>query len=126
MKCVHTFGTCRHKRQADITLLFQYIYAISNKCNTREKQQGLSGTDEEEHVTSVQMESYRHSRNPRCRKITLTPWLLFATKMHLLYVGLLVILERLCSIQCEPRSDCSSRSSLIWINTVCLYAGISI
>ena len=25
MKCVHTFGTGRHKRQADITLLFQYI-----------------------------------------------------------------------------------------------------
>ena len=26
MKCVHTFTTGRHKRQADITLLFQYIY----------------------------------------------------------------------------------------------------
>ena len=25
MKCVHTFGTGRHKRQADTTLLFQYI-----------------------------------------------------------------------------------------------------
>ena len=25
MKCVHPFGTDRHKRQADITLLFQYI-----------------------------------------------------------------------------------------------------
>ena len=25
MKCVHPFGTGRHKRQADITLLFQYI-----------------------------------------------------------------------------------------------------
>ena len=25
MKCVNTFGTGRHKRQADITLLFQYI-----------------------------------------------------------------------------------------------------
>ena len=25
MKCVHTFGTGRHKRQADITLLFQYM-----------------------------------------------------------------------------------------------------
>ena len=25
MKCVHTFGTGRHKRKADITLLFQYI-----------------------------------------------------------------------------------------------------
>ena len=25
MKCVHTFGTGRHKRQADITLLFEYI-----------------------------------------------------------------------------------------------------
>ena len=25
MKCVHTFGTGRHKREADITLLFQYI-----------------------------------------------------------------------------------------------------
>ena len=24
MKCVHTFGNGRHKRQADITLLFQY------------------------------------------------------------------------------------------------------
>ena len=26
MKCVHIFGTGRHKRQADITLLFQYMY----------------------------------------------------------------------------------------------------
>ena len=25
MKCVHTFRTGRHKRKADITLLFQYI-----------------------------------------------------------------------------------------------------
>ena len=25
MKCVHTFGTGRHKRQADIILLFQYM-----------------------------------------------------------------------------------------------------
>ena len=25
MKCVHTFRTGRHKRQTDITLLFQYI-----------------------------------------------------------------------------------------------------
>ena len=25
MKCVHTFGTGRHKREADITLLFEYI-----------------------------------------------------------------------------------------------------
>ena len=25
MKWVHTFGTGRYKRQADITLLFQYI-----------------------------------------------------------------------------------------------------
>ena len=28
MKCVHPFGTGRHKRQADITLLFQYIVII--------------------------------------------------------------------------------------------------
>ena len=26
MKCVHTFRTGRHTRQADITLLLQYIY----------------------------------------------------------------------------------------------------
>ena len=26
MKCVHTFGTGRHKRHADITLLFEYIW----------------------------------------------------------------------------------------------------
>ena len=25
MKCVHTFGTDRHKRQADITFVFEYI-----------------------------------------------------------------------------------------------------
>ena len=25
MKYIHTFGICSHKRQADITLLFQYI-----------------------------------------------------------------------------------------------------
>ena len=25
MKCVHSFGIGRHKRQADITLLFEYI-----------------------------------------------------------------------------------------------------
>ena len=28
MKCVHTFGTGRHKRQADIILLFQYSYTM--------------------------------------------------------------------------------------------------
>ena len=28
MKYVNTFGTGRHNRQADITLLFQYIYLI--------------------------------------------------------------------------------------------------
>ena len=28
MKCVYTFGTGRHKRQADITLLFQYISSM--------------------------------------------------------------------------------------------------
>ena len=27
-----------------------------------------------------------------------------------------------CCKQCGPRSDCSSRSSLIWVHTVCLYA----
>ena len=26
--------------------------------------------------------------------------------------------------QCGPRSDCSFRSSLIWVHTVCLYAKI--
>ena len=26
--------------------------------------------------------------------------------------------------QCGPRSDCSSRSSLIWVHTVCLYAKV--
>ena len=31
MKCVHTFGTGRHKRKADITLLFQYIIMASSK-----------------------------------------------------------------------------------------------
>ena len=30
MKCVHPFGTDRHKRQADITLLFQYIYQFTH------------------------------------------------------------------------------------------------
>ena len=34
-------------------------------------------------------------------------------------------LKRLCSKQCGFRSDCSSRSSLIWIRIVCLYAEIS-
>ena len=26
MKCVHTFGTGKHERQADTTLLFEYMY----------------------------------------------------------------------------------------------------
>ena len=26
MKCVHTFGTGRHKRQADVTLLFEHMF----------------------------------------------------------------------------------------------------
>ena len=34
MKCVHTFGTGRHKRQADITFLFQYIYLKTLPCVT--------------------------------------------------------------------------------------------
>ena len=33
MKCVHTFGTRRHKHQADITLLFQYIFLIITGAN---------------------------------------------------------------------------------------------
>ena len=28
--------------------------------------------------------------------------------------------------QCGPKSDCSSRSSLIWVHTVCLYAKIGL
>ena len=28
--------------------------------------------------------------------------------------------------QCGPRSDCFSRSSLIWVHTVCLYAKIGL
>ena len=28
MKYVHTFGTDRHNRQADVTLLFQYILSV--------------------------------------------------------------------------------------------------
>ena len=31
MKCVYTFRTGRHKRQADITLLFEYIFYINLK-----------------------------------------------------------------------------------------------
>ena len=34
MKCVHTFGTGRHKRQADIALLFQYTkHILKTKSN---------------------------------------------------------------------------------------------
>ena len=29
MNCVHKFGTDRHKRQADITFLFEYIFIIA-------------------------------------------------------------------------------------------------
>ena len=36
----------------------------------------------------------------------------------------LVHLKHLCSKQCGPRSDCSYRSSLIRVHTVCLYAKI--
>ena len=32
MKYVHTFGTGRHKRQADITLLFEYMLFLSCFC----------------------------------------------------------------------------------------------
>ena len=34
-------------------------------------------------------------------------------------------LKRLCCNQCEPRSDCSSGSSLIGVYTVCLIAKIN-
>ena len=40
-------------------------------------------------------------------------------------VILLVILSHFCK-QCGSRSDCSSRSSLIWIHTVCLYVKIGL
>ena len=33
MKCVHTLKTGRHKRHADITLLFQYIICIHARVN---------------------------------------------------------------------------------------------
>ena len=39
---------------------------------------------------------------------------------------LLVILKVIFAKQCGPRSDCSSRSSLIWVHTVCLYAKIGL
>ena len=35
-KCVHTLRTGRHKRQADITLLFQYMLSTAENC--KEKQ----------------------------------------------------------------------------------------
>ena len=38
---------------------------------------------------------------------------------------LLAPLKRLCSKQCAPRSDCFTRSSLIRVHAVCLYAKIS-
>ena len=38
---------------------------------------------------------------------------------------LLVILSHFCK-ECGPRSDCSSRSSLIRVHTVCLYAKIGL
>ena len=31
MKCIQTFGIGKHKRQADIALLFDYILYINNK-----------------------------------------------------------------------------------------------
>ena len=33
MKCVHTLRTGRHKRQADITLLFQYMSKVCRRRN---------------------------------------------------------------------------------------------
>ena len=33
MKCVHTFGTGRHKHQADITLLFQHMFLKISVCS---------------------------------------------------------------------------------------------
>ena len=38
---------------------------------------------------------------------------------------LLVILSHFCE-QCGPRSDCSFRSSLTWVHTVCPYAKIGL
>ena len=40
---------------------------------------------------------------------------------HLLHIYLLILLTNVKCIgkQCGPRSDCSNRSSLIWIHTVC-------
>ena len=55
----------------------------------------------------------------------LTRQLLITTKCRLL-----VLIKCFCSKQCGPRSDCSTRSSLIWVHMVCLYTklvlGVSI
>ena len=40
MKYLHTFGTDRHNRQADVTLLFQYINNLpySDRCFNTDRQ----------------------------------------------------------------------------------------
>ena len=56
--------------------------------------------------------------------LALTLRLLIVTKYCPLWC-LLVHSKCLCSKQCWPRSDYSLRSSLIWVNTFCLFAVIS-
>ena len=55
MKCVHTFGTGSHKRQADITLLFQY--------NLRSTSPGVTTTHLQTGTAILRNEERAHADN---------------------------------------------------------------
>ena len=60
------------------------------------------------------------SRFSKLRSGLLTLNAPIATKV-VCFSRLLKCLRSLCGKQCGPRSDCSYRSSLFWVHTVCFY-----
>ena len=61
MNCAHTFGTGRHNRQADITLLFQYI-SKENSIKFFGRIMRLFGTIKNKNISSL------YNRGPSLRR----------------------------------------------------------
>ena len=78
-------------------------------------------------VRNQSLETQRRWKGPRqvCKTRTLTLNAPIATKV-VCFSRLLKCLRSIYDKQCEPRSDCSYRSRLFWVHTVCFYTSSSV
>ena len=79
---------------------------------------GQQGSDQ---TVQTQTESWLDAYVWRYTFLHCSPYIELWNNCHLLCL-LLVIFKSHFRKQCGPRSDCSFRSSLIWVHTVCRYA----